>query len=263
MKKRILKILSVLFALGACVCLYFAFQIFRDYEDGKEKYEDVKETYTTEEPASDEPFSIDWNALLAANPDVVGWIRMDTGADYPVVQGDDNSYYLRRDLSRSYNINGSIFMHCDNSPDWSDKNTIVYGHRMNNGTMFGNNLLYKEKKYAQQHPYFYIYVPDGFYTYQICHVMQVKDGTEPYELNLGTPEMFQVYLDDMEKLQMYDLGVPVTSDDQLVTLSTCTVDRAHRFIIQGKLTAFTDNNGNTVTVDELLSGGQAAVESEY
>ena len=70
----------------------------------------------------------------------------------PILHGDSNEEYLHTDLYGDYNINGSIFVNADNSRDWSDPNTIIYGHRMNNGSMFGSNKKYMEKDYLKKHP---------------------------------------------------------------------------------------------------------------
>ena len=100
---------------------------------------------------------MDFSALRQQNPDVLGWILIPgTRVSYPVVQGTDNSYYLNHTWRGGKNSVGAIFMECRNSSDLSDFNTIIYGHRMNNRSMFGTLSQYKSRSYWQAHPYVYL-----------------------------------------------------------------------------------------------------------
>ncbi len=240
-----------------------AYQQWQLYEKGNEEYEelisdntddngddnDSDESNIAEEPA--DVFSLDWDSLLAQNPDIVGWIRMDPTINYPVVKGSDNSYYLTHGFNQSYNINGCIFMNCQNKSDWSDRNTVVYGHNMINGVMFGNNSYYSDKSYTDSHPYFFIYVPDGKYTYTIFDTMVVYDATTPYNITFQSDDEFDAYLEEMNRVKSYGMDVKVATDDKIVTLSTCTNSGSTRFLIQGVLTSFTDNNGTETSASEL------------
>ena len=137
--------------------------------------------------------------------DIVGWIRMDPTCDYPIMQAQDNDYYLYKGFGRSYNINGSIFLSSVNSSDFSDKNSIVYGHNMRNGDMFGDNDYYYEKSYCLEHPYFWIYGENGQYTYRIFDVMRVTDATEAYDTQFASDDDFETYLNDMKNQSSYTI----------------------------------------------------------
>ncbi len=171
MKLSFRKVLGVAFIIAALICIYFAFLQQEKYIQGNAEYKKIKQT-ATDTPSDDskhtQDFQVDWNTLKTQNPDIVGWIRMDPSVNYPIVQTKNNSYYLKHGFGKSYNINGCIFMHADNKSDWSDPNTIVYGHNMINGSMFGNNKLYKSNSYTVEHPYIYVYTPSGL---PICCIM--------------------------------------------------------------------------------------------
>ena len=141
MRRKILGIALILLA-GLCLCL--SLNQADKYRQAEKTYDDILEKYTKEKKVSKkkQDFVVDWKKLWKTNKDVVGWIKMDSGADYPILHGDSNEEYLHTDLYGDYNINGSIFVNADNSRDWSDPNTIIYGHRMNNGSMFGSNKKY-------------------------------------------------------------------------------------------------------------------------
>ena len=112
--------------------------------------------------------AMDLEALREVNPDVVGWILIpDTQINYPLMQGQDNDYYLNRTWDGKSNAIGSIFLEHLNLPDLTDPNTIVYGHNMNDGSMFAEIKQYRDQEYAQQHPYVYILNDAGAFRYEI------------------------------------------------------------------------------------------------
>lgn len=229
--------------LFSVVFLCFAFFFFADtlnwvvkYESGKEKYKELSEEVIEE--TDKDMLTIDWNKLKKENPDIVGWIVMAPEVNYPIVQSDDNTFYLQIGFHREYNINGCIFMSAYNSNTFSDKNTILYGHNMRNGQMFGNNDLYASKKYAKKHPYFYIYTEKGRMTYKIFDTMTVQDASEPYAY-IFDPDEFSAYLKNMKNLASYTIAEAWPEDtDHIITLSTCTAHGTLRFLIQAKLYDF-------------------------
>ena len=102
------------------------------------------------------PISVDFNSLLAQNSQVVGWIYSpNTVISYPVLKGGDNDYYLHHTLNGAENASGSIFMDAVCEPDLSGDNTILYGHHMNNGSMFASLANYKQEGYLEEHPVLY------------------------------------------------------------------------------------------------------------
>ena len=109
-------------------------------------------------------FRVDFDELLAVNPDTIGWIRFSPEPaiiNYPIVQGEDNEEYLHKTFSANENTLGAIFLNAGNSPDFSDRNSIVYGHRMKDGSMFRHLQDYEDQSFWESNPYFYIYTPDG------------------------------------------------------------------------------------------------------
>ena len=126
-----------------------------------EEPEDTPEEETDEPEAEPSGYlQIDFAGLQAVNPDVIAWIDIPgLSVSYPVVQGEDNSYYLHHLFTGEYNSSGSIFADCHNQPDFTDQNTIIYGHNMKNGSMFGTLSHYQDQVLWEENPYFYLYVP--------------------------------------------------------------------------------------------------------
>ena len=127
------------------------------------------EDNSTDNPDSDpggdpECPTVQFDELKQQNEDVIAWIYgANTHINYPVVQGSDNDYYLRHLLDGTWNDNGSIFMDCSNKGDFSDQNSLIYGHNMTSGAMFSNLVKYKKQAYYDQHPYLYMLTPQQNY----------------------------------------------------------------------------------------------------
>ena len=177
---------------------------------------------------------MDFSALRQQNPDVLGWILIPgTRVSYPVVQGTDNSYYLDHTWRGGKNSVGAIFMECRNSSDLSDFNTIIYGHRMNNRSMFGTLSQYKSRSYWQAHPYVYLTDDSGTHRYEIFAAGEVSVDSDVYRLGLRSSSGRQSFLDSCLSLSALNTGVTPHTYDKVLTLSTCTGNgHATRWVVQ-------------------------------
>lgn len=131
--------------------------VVKERDADKEKIKKLKDAKTGEEVKHwESPLDIDFKELKSINPDVAGWIYMEALPDisYPIAQGDDNEFYLHHTYKKESIFAGSIFVDCKNSRDFSDQNTIVYGHNMKNGSMFGTLKNYKLQETVDKSPYF-------------------------------------------------------------------------------------------------------------
>ena len=240
--RRILMImLAVIFLSSAGVVISQLFQ----YREGDEAYaeaeelvqlpelpepEEVPEPESSEEPAevyvdpyADALRNMDFSALQEVNDDVLGWILIPwTKISYPVVQGSDNSYYLNHTWRNTSSSVGAIFMDYRCSQDLNDFNTILYGHRMNNGSMFAGLKYYKQKSYYREHPVIYLTTDRGSFQYEIFSVYEGSPSGESYRLGLKNTASKQAFLDAAVEASLYDTGVTPTVNDYILTLSTCT-----------------------------------------
>lgn len=179
---------------------------------------------------------INFTELQSINEEIIGWLRIGAlDISYPVAQAADNDYYLHRTFERVDNFAGCIFLNCDNTRYFTDQNTIVYGHNMKNGSMFGKLKEFEKQETYNSNPYFWIFTPEFIYQYRIFSCSVVNKIGDPYRTRFVT-EDFQSFIEACQSGSMIDNGgVQVTTDDRIVTLSTCTGDDSTRLIVQGKL----------------------------
>ena len=196
---------------------------------GKESVSDYSCTEVTAEnpaylndPALSDSLVVDFDRLEQLNPDYTGWIHLPTGAGYPVVRGRSTGTYLHTDFYGKPSFAGTIFMHPDCSRDFSDRHTILYGHNMRDGTMSGRNDLYADPAYTLQHPYFWIHVKGGYYTFRVFRMLKVPDGSETYETGFITDSEMNRWIESQEEYALYTLEDAVPEQHiHVITLSTC------------------------------------------
>ena len=174
-------------------------------------------------------------ALREQNTDVLGWIVIpNTKVSYPLVQGEDNDYYLNHTWRKTRSVVGAIFMEQQSSADLTDFNTIIYGHRMNNRSMFGRLLDYKKQSYWQDHPRFYITDDSGTHTYEIFAAYEPAVGSTPYCIRFSNDTEKQTFINYGLEHSVIETGVVPEVTDRIVTLSTCTGNgHATRWVVQG------------------------------
>ena len=181
--------------------------------------------------------TVDFDALLAINPDFVGWLYSEgTVINYPVVQGEDNDYYLTHVFDGQEHKYGSIFLDKNTQADFTDTNTLIHGHRMNSGAMFGTLPEYAKQEYFEQHKVLMLYTPSKNYRLEVFAAYEVPANTQSVPLNFSDMAEYQEYLDAAAEKSLIRSDVSVSTEDQIVTLSTCTrTDSQKRFIVQAKL----------------------------
>ena len=179
---------------------------------------------------------IDFTQLLSVNSDIVGWLRIRAlDISYPVVQGKDNDYYLHRTFEKTDNFAGCRFVNSYNMGDFTDQNTIIYGHNMKNGSMFGKLKNFSDPEVFKKSRYFWIFTPDFIYQYRIFSASVVDKTGLTYQISFTDDEFDQFISRAYSNSVVDNQGVTVTKEDRIVTLSTCTGDDSTRFVVMGKL----------------------------
>ena len=199
-----------------------------------EPTEPIVEEDLTED--AEPPLVIDWEEQRRINPDIIGWLYVDgmSHISYPILYSGDNEYYLHRNYLREEVFAGSVFMESLNTPDFADPNTILYGHNMADGSMFGSLKFMDTQEAYDAHPHFWILTPRGDYRYRIFSMFFTEVDSDVYLIyTWHGPEFRDWEKRWLEKSDVYT-GVPLTRQDRTVVLSTCTSDSTRRFVVFGK-----------------------------
>lgn len=190
-----------------------------------------------------ERIGVNLSGLKKENDDVIGWIYLEgTDISYPVLYSGDNEYYLRRSMDKQYATAGSIFVEGLNQPDFEDNRTIIYGHNMSNETMFGKLKYLIDADFYQDHSFLQIFVDNKVYRYQIfsCFIVD-QYALEFYQIPYADTEEYQAFIDTLKSMSCINTGVRATSENKMITLSTCSNGSENRLLV------------NAIRVDEHFS----------
>lgn len=186
---------------------------------------------------------IDFESLEKENPDIYAWITIEgTDIDYPVARSlTDDTFYMNHGIDRTENRAGAIFTERLNKLDFSDPHTVIYGHNMRDGAMFGVLHEYEDNSYFEKHRVIKIYTPDAIRTYKIFAAYLYDDRHLLKSFDCSKKEVFQDYLKEIESQRGLEANIDremeITTDDRILTLSTCDGAGADtRYLVQAVLT---------------------------
>jgi sortase B len=211
-------------------------------------YEDLKVEFDIE-PMGDIPqlekedieIPVDFESLTAEYPDIYAWITIPgTQIDYPIVQHEsDNAYYLNHTVDGRTRIEGAIFTENYNSKDFSDPNTLIYGHNMKNGSMFKGLHKYKDKKFFSENSEILIYQEGRILRYKIFAAYVYDSRHIMLSFDFDDANIYRSYLNSvLTKKDMssnIDTTIGVTAEDKIITLSTCNNNDSQRYLVQAVL----------------------------
>lgn len=183
------------------------------------------------------PIEVDFDALWETNADVIGWIYCeDTPINLPVVQAEDNAYYLHRLIDGRRGSAGTLFADYRCAEDFSGSNTIVYGHSMKDKSMFGTLSNYKHQAYFDEHPVAWLLAPDASYKVEWLAGCVLDAESDIYALGQSSESMRALAARMMEQ-STFESGAELTAEDRFLTLSTCSYEYENaRFVLIGRLT---------------------------
>lgn len=224
--RQILRIMGITACIAVFLfALFNLISVIQNYREIDKTYDEAAGRFTDSSLGTSEEKSeaagvpeVDFDALLQVNDDVIGWIYIEgTDISYPLLCGRDNQQYLFQSYEKKYLTAGSIYIDYRCSRDFTDSRTVVYGHNMRNGSMFGKLDKFTKESYMKKHPYVYILLPDG--------------ETLKYEVR-------KAYKANVEG-KVYDLpsGEAQNPEDRKIYLSTCTEDSSDtlRFVVECEL----------------------------
>lgn len=230
--RQILRIMGITACIAVFLfALFNLISVIQNYREIDKTYDEAAGRFTDSSLGTSEEKSeaaeqweaagvpeVDFDALFQVNDDVIGWIYIEgTDISYPLLCGRDNQQYLFQTYEKKYLTAGSIYIDYRCSRDFTDSRTVVYGHNMHNGSMFGKLDKFTKASYMKKHPYVYILLPDGeTLKYEVKKAYKADIEGEVYKLPSGEAE---------------------TAEDRKLYLSTCTEDSSdtHRFVVECEL----------------------------
>ncbi len=234
-KRRAILISQIVLAIVALDCIAWLVARMVSYGQAQQVYHELQMAYADDLGADFSPNeNVNFVELKQQYPDVIGWLKMDDlDISYPIVQATNNDYYLYRDATDAPSIDGAIFLDYRNNSFSDDLHSLVYGHNMLDGSMFGTLKKYTDEQfYRDGKGTFSIYTPTGAYQYKIFAV-QIVDGNDgAYTVGYKTAAVYDAFVRSLKEGSMYDTDVELKSLDHVVTLSTCT--DTDRLIVSGK-----------------------------
>lgn len=217
---------SIILCLVICLIFLGLFTLeFLDKKEGETFYKNVLPSTNIK----------DINKLENEYEGATGYIDIpNTNISYPIMQGEDNSYYLKHLPNGDRNKMGSIFLDYRNN-GFNDKNTIIYGHNFNNGTMFSDLLNYKSFEFYKNHSNYKIYTSDKVIEVAIFAVYIADATKDELPINFESTD-FDDYLDMVLESNLINSEVSIDSEDNLITLCTCSNGSwKNRLIVIGKV----------------------------
>ena len=238
MKRKILNLIML------AVLVFSSYQIIKTYRDNKHNQTVLTEVQTLykEEiqttPKGEEQKFPAFKKLQTINPDIIGWLTIaDSTINYPVLQTDNNDYYLKHNYQAESARAGSVFKDFRNT-NQDEKNTIIYGHNMKDGSMFADIQKYMDKDFFKSHPTFEYNTETENYKVEVFAVYETTTDFYYIETNFNETASFARYLSEVQKMSVYKTDVKVSDEDHIITLSTCDTGFDYekgRYVVQGKI----------------------------
>lgn len=181
---------------------------------------------------------IDHAKMEASSDGYIGWLNIPgTDISYPIVQGEDNAYYLHRAPDGSNLFAGSIFMDYRCAPDFSGTNTIIYGHHMKNDTMFGELDQFMDDDFRAEHTTVEVLMGTKVLKYRVFSVYQTDVRSDAFDTTLAQDDTWLAWIRRMQSRSLRDYGVYTNANSSVLTLATCTtIRKSERYVVQAVLT---------------------------
>ena len=206
----------------------------KENKQNKDIIEDIVESVTIDEELDNiDKYNVDFESLKQKNSDTVAWLKVEnTNIEFPIVQANNNSYYLTHNFDKKYNVAGWIFADYKNKLDGTDRNIVVYGHNMRNNSMFGSlkDVITEEWYNNEENKYITFVTENDYQTYQVFSVYQIK--TEDYYIQTEfKSNEFTEFIDTITKRSKKNFGINVSKEDTILTLSTCSNNNKYRVVL--------------------------------
>ena len=238
MKRRLKKqaILKLLFVLLILISTIKIIKWKINTNKNQNIKEETQEYIKIEKTDKEEKYIVDFKKLKEKNSDTIAYLKVDnTDVEYVVVKGNDNEYYLNHNFNKEYNVAGWIFADYKNKFDGTDKNIIIYGHNMQDGSMFASlkkiltsNWQNNEKKQIT------LVTENNIVTYEIFSSYTINPEDYYIKTNFKDDKTYLEFLNTLKQRSFYDYNIDTNEFDKILTLSTCTGTGNNRIVVHAK-----------------------------
>lgn len=212
---------------------------YMNNQNNKKISDEISELVTIDETKedNDEKYVVDFEKLKEKNSDVVAWLKVNgTNIETTVVKTTDNDYYLTHNFNKEYNSAGWIFADYKNKVDGTDKNLVIYGHNMQDDSMFGSlKWVINEDWYNNEdNKYITLITENETQVYEVFSVYQIEKEDYYIQTNFDTGKEFNTFAQTIKKRSKKDFNVDVNENDNILTLSTCANNNKYRVVLHAK-----------------------------
>ena len=240
-KKKGKIIIPILLLIFISIMIFTGIKIFnwlKENRDSNDIIEDIQDTISIDENIyTVYKYNIDFDSLKQKNSDTIAWLKVNgTDIEYPVVKTTNNDYYMTHSFDKSYNSAGWVFMDYKDKFDGTDNNMVIYGHNRRDGSMFGTlkNILTEEWQNNAENLIIPFITEDKKSEYQVFSVYRIEKEDYYITTNFGTDKEFQTFINKIKSRSVKDFNVNVTTEDHILTLSTCADNNKYRVVLHAK-----------------------------
>lgn len=240
-KKILSNVLLIIFSMGIVMSIYKIIEWSKNNKKTSEIITELNNIVTIKEEESlteTEKYDIDFEKLKNINSDTVGWLKVEgTDIKYPVVQGTDNSFYLKHTFDKTYNAAGWIFADYTNQfGENRDKNTVIYGHNRKDGSMFHTlkNVLEPEWYESEEDRNVIFITENEKIIYKPFSAYEIEQELYYVTTKFSSNKEYEKFINTLKSRSNVDFGEEVSTDDEILTLSTCANNSKYRIVLHAK-----------------------------
>ncbi|MBR3324731.1 MAG: class B sortase [Clostridia bacterium] len=242
-KKRKTKniIIPTLLLIFISIMIFTGIKIFnwlKENKDSNDIIEDIQDSISIDDNTDTvDKYNVDFDSLKQKNSDTISWLKVNgTSIEYPVVKTTNNDFYMTHSFDKSYNSAGWVFMDYKNKFDGTDNNMVIYAHNRRDGSLFGTlkNILTEEWQNNEENFIIPFITENEKAEYQVFSVYKIEKEYYYITTNFGADNEFQKFIDTIKSRSIKDFNVDVSTEDHILTLSTCADNNKYRVVLHAK-----------------------------
>ena len=240
-KKKGKIIIPILLLIFISIMIFTGIKIFnwlKENKDSNDIIEDIQDSISIDDNTDIvDKYNVDFDSLKQKNSDTIAWLKVNgTSIEYPVVKTTNNDFYMTHSFDKSYNSAGWVFMDYKNKFDGTDNNMVIYAHNRRDGSLFGTlkNILTEEWQSNEENFTIPFITENEKAEYQVFSVYRIENEDYYITTNFGTDNEFQKFIDKIKSRSLKDFEIDVTTNDNILTLSTCADNNKYRVVLHAK-----------------------------